>query len=576
MNLRSFLMERMSVMGEARFKLSSITIEGFYGYPVPEEVVFTGRHAVLIENSNMDQISVVDAIRWALFGSTGNDSTVLKSGHHQSNKCRVVLELSTTGGVWRLERRLRADGVKSYLTVQDPSGEERRKSDLLPHLRLRNPIDGTQMIMATRKVPEVGNTPNLLPFKSILCSHLNLKDEDISLHRLSTIIEAQSNAYEETLSQISEIEDRIKERMEYVELEIVHLLYSSHVDNRSVSTTEGTAEKIKAFAEEFAGIIDISGLMKRSSNELLQQIELWCQELTHTRITSLVESLRTAQARVVDAKRLWDATSAAKQKVAEAQKHISDSRAELGAVLESGMLAELEDQLDFMGSRLIGRLQGTFTETVTSERNAKEKLLVAIQEYKEIEEQLRCAKVQRKEWENRLQSLNWEMRLHSLQAEKSELRWYLTQGLEAARVQCAQMLATVSEAQNLRDTLEHKISNSLNEFLIPAFDSAQDKHEKYNEITLESAKFICDVAQSVPGDESLEFGLLLVDNLPSQSLTSTSHLFFESLKVLSECSQLIVTIRDQADLRGPIEEYFPADEFSWVEVGGSELIESVV
>jgi chromosome segregation ATPase len=52
----------------AKFQLRSVSIEGFKGFTHPQTVTFSGKHAFLFGKNYSGKSSIVEAIRWCLFG----------------------------------------------------------------------------------------------------------------------------------------------------------------------------------------------------------------------------------------------------------------------------------------------------------------------------------------------------------------------------------------------------------------------------------------------------------------------------------------------------------------------------
>lgn len=51
------------------FTVESVEIEGFKGFTSPNHVDFKGRHVFLLGQNGKGKSSIVEAVRWGLFGS---------------------------------------------------------------------------------------------------------------------------------------------------------------------------------------------------------------------------------------------------------------------------------------------------------------------------------------------------------------------------------------------------------------------------------------------------------------------------------------------------------------------------
>lgn len=51
------------------FSVESIAIEGFKGFTTRQEINFEGRHVFLLGQNGNGKSSIIEAVRWGLFGS---------------------------------------------------------------------------------------------------------------------------------------------------------------------------------------------------------------------------------------------------------------------------------------------------------------------------------------------------------------------------------------------------------------------------------------------------------------------------------------------------------------------------
>src|SRR2546427_7414271 len=109
-------------MPDARYRIESLVVEGFKAFSTPQEIVISGKHCFLFGANARGKSSIVEAIRWCLFGLE-RDSDV-RNRFREAGDCRVELRLRDAAGVWRVERRLRPGSRESDLTIRNPDGVE--------------------------------------------------------------------------------------------------------------------------------------------------------------------------------------------------------------------------------------------------------------------------------------------------------------------------------------------------------------------------------------------------------------------------------------------------------------------
>jgi chromosome segregation ATPase len=87
------------------FKLQQAKIEGFKGFTGGKTVPINGKHMFILGPNNYGKSSIVEAIRWGLFGSTRRPGEVVANQSY-SGDCRVELQMEQAAQEWTLKRRL--------------------------------------------------------------------------------------------------------------------------------------------------------------------------------------------------------------------------------------------------------------------------------------------------------------------------------------------------------------------------------------------------------------------------------------------------------------------------------------
>ena len=149
------------------FRVQTVTIEGFKGFTTPKVVDFKGRHAFLLGQNGKGKSSIVEAIRWALCGSTGRPNEIVANrGYH--TRCRVEVALIRDGKQWSLRRTLiRGVSGGNYAELTDEHGQNHPMRDVLPQLASLDAGEGTHIIFAPQSVPLRRQPSDLTPFEAI-------------------------------------------------------------------------------------------------------------------------------------------------------------------------------------------------------------------------------------------------------------------------------------------------------------------------------------------------------------------------------------------------------------------------
>lgn len=108
-------------MSTATFRLQRIGVEGFKAFVAPQSFDI-GEHLFVFGKNGLGKSSVVEAIRWCLFGLADRPEAEVRNVFYSAGECRVELDLKGPDGIWKMQRRLRPGSGRSDVTIQDPAG----------------------------------------------------------------------------------------------------------------------------------------------------------------------------------------------------------------------------------------------------------------------------------------------------------------------------------------------------------------------------------------------------------------------------------------------------------------------
>ena len=135
------------------FSVQGVDIEGFKGFASPKAIDFRGRHVFLLGQNGNGKSSIVEAVRWGLFGSAYRPNEVVKNQHY-SGACRVTIKLIRDGELWTLRRTLNlGTGSSSDPILTDQHGNRRFMRDIMPQLDSVDAGEGTHIIFAPQSAP---------------------------------------------------------------------------------------------------------------------------------------------------------------------------------------------------------------------------------------------------------------------------------------------------------------------------------------------------------------------------------------------------------------------------------------
>ena len=175
-------------MPNATFRIESVSIEGFKAFTKPQTFRFGGRHVFLFGPNGFGKTSIVEAVRWCLFGLAARAGEIVKNQFY-GGSCIVQMTLEGPDGQWTMQRRLRTSSGESDPTIRDPSGALRNLEDVFPLLGRIGPREGTHVIYAAQQPSSRRPEADITDFSYVVYRYLRLEEvprlSDVLL-RLST------------------------------------------------------------------------------------------------------------------------------------------------------------------------------------------------------------------------------------------------------------------------------------------------------------------------------------------------------------------------------------------------------
>ena len=177
-------------MPAAAFRIQRLRIEGFKAFAAPQSLEIGG-HVFVFGRNGLGKSSVVEAVRWCLFGLADRPEAEVRNVFYPAGECKVELELEGPGGRWRIQRRLRPGSGRSDLTIQDPNGTTVPQAKVFPHIARLGPREGTHIIFASQQSTRRRPQADITDFDKVLYSYLQIDDVPDLLHRLDQELQEQ-------------------------------------------------------------------------------------------------------------------------------------------------------------------------------------------------------------------------------------------------------------------------------------------------------------------------------------------------------------------------------------------------
>ena len=173
------------------FRIHTVAAEGFKGFTNRQEFSIGGRHLFVFGPNAHGKSSLIEAIRWGLFGSTRRQGEAVANTRY-TGSCRVEIGLVRSGDQLHLRRVLsKGAGGRTDAEVIDKSGTTRSIKQVLPQLDSASAGEHVHAIYSqqsgtNRRAPE-----DLEPFERTVYSHLGLTDAKALQTQLESFLQEQ-------------------------------------------------------------------------------------------------------------------------------------------------------------------------------------------------------------------------------------------------------------------------------------------------------------------------------------------------------------------------------------------------
>ena len=334
-------------MSNETFRIDSVSIEGFKAFTTPQKFDFEGRNVFLFGPNGCGKTSIVEAIRWCLFGLASRQGDIVKNQFYSGN-CIVQMALHAPDGIWTMQRRLRASGGESDLTIRDPSGVERNLEEVFPQLSRIGPREGTHVIYAAQQPSNRRPEADITDFSYVVYRYLGLEEIPRLAEALSGLSENWAVQETEICRYVEELGDLFSERISDVDKELNQITSNPPWGDTTTPINEHTREKVDQLISEAADLgascskDELDGL---PTQEKVYEVETAIRAFFKKEQTDLSQRLQELSKRYEDAElTLTDADGASRQ-IEELSPTVQALREELEAALDGSTLDELESYL---------------------------------------------------------------------------------------------------------------------------------------------------------------------------------------------------------------------------------------
>ena len=255
------------------FRIQNLSIEGFKGFTTRREIDLMGRHMFLLGQNGNGKSSIVEAIRWGLFGSTGRRNEVVANRGY-SVRCRVEIGLIRAGEQFNFRRTLiqgASGGSDPILT--DATGQERLIREVMPQLDSVEAGEGMHIILAPQAVPLRRQPEDLSSFERTVLRQLGLINPRALLSQLDDFVLSQQLVEDKLGEQLTDARSNIDRQISDLEQRRSGILASPPWRNDLAPTVLESENRVRDLIAEITGQPPYDSLSGASLDALIETAE---------------------------------------------------------------------------------------------------------------------------------------------------------------------------------------------------------------------------------------------------------------------------------------------------------------
>ena len=324
------------------FRIQSVGIEGFKGFTSRKEINLDGGHAFLLGQNGKGKSSIIEAIRWGLFGSNNRPNEVVANRGY-TGRCRVELTLIREGKPWKLRRTLlRGATGGSDPVLTDEKGEEHNIREIMPQLDSVEAGEGMHIISASQSM-SVGRQPaDLSPFERTVFRHLGLANPRTLLSRLNEVILSQELTEKNLDQRLTDARADIDKQIAVLARQRGTILRIPPWGGERQPTVSESENKVRVLIKEITGQATDDTLTGASLEALIEEADVSLKHQRDQGKTKLTVEDAELQKRLASLKKLLDI----QQAVANTRERLSNVQTELETALNGATVDDLRNRLE--------------------------------------------------------------------------------------------------------------------------------------------------------------------------------------------------------------------------------------
>ncbi|MGQ9722236.1 MAG: AAA family ATPase [Candidatus Jordarchaeum sp.] len=350
-----------------KFVINSITIEGFKGFTYRKKIQVSGKHLFIFGPNGFGKSSIIEALRWCLFGLTGRPEEIVRNQFYGTGDCYVEVELAElNGGSWKVQRKFSLGSGQSRQTILDPQGKERTRSEVFPFLTSLGPKEGTYIVFGGPSQFPSRARPlesiEISDFSKTIYTYLRLEDVPNLIEKLSNVIKDQKVEEERLAKAIDEEKRRVTEELEEIERRLSSILRDPPWSDPEPPTSSQTKDKIKELLNQLGKLRDKESPKDLNEAQLLDLAQSWVQDLTAPKEDELNKNISKIREKESNIRGLKVKLVEKKQAIEGIKRQITEIESRCQVLLGNNDINKLRKELENLNEKI------TYTDLLTDIR----------------------------------------------------------------------------------------------------------------------------------------------------------------------------------------------------------------
>ncbi len=324
------------------FRVQTLTIEGFKGFTTRKKIDLKGCHTFLLGQNGNGKSSIIEAIRWGLFGSTGRPNEIIANRDY-SGRCRVNLTLMREGKKFNLRRTLiRGASGGSDAILTDEHGDELSIRDIMPQLDSVDAGEGMHIIFSPQATPLRRQPEDLTPFERIVFNHLGLTHPRALLSQLDRFLDGQELVEKDLGEKLTATRQGVDNQINELNIQRRYILRSPPWDDDRTPSVAESENKARDLIIKITSKQPDPSLSGASLNALIDNAE----DAIKARRDQDQGGLQKEKEILVERRNSLEELREIQEEMEAQKSQVQNLQSQLDALLEGKSLDELRDNIN--------------------------------------------------------------------------------------------------------------------------------------------------------------------------------------------------------------------------------------